>query len=528
MASTVYQHFLKSAEVYTDRPFLHIVSDTADRYGMKPGSISYSEAYQEIRRLARAYSVFNIEEGQRVAIGLDNRPECFYHWLALNALGISVVPLNPAWQSAELEYVLDHSEVCLAVVLPDYLDGLRNAAEASTRCVVRTADSIAGGHKIKVAGDVTSECALLYTSGTTGRPKGCILSNEYYTVAGNWYASIGGYCELKPGEDRLVTPLPMYHMNAMASSTMGMLITGSCIVPLDRFHPSTWWQSINECDATIIHYLGVMPAMLMNIEPGPHDRAHKIRFGFGAGLSGELHTAFEERFNISLIEAWAMTETGCSVAVIASEEPRKVGTACFGKPSESMDYRLVDDEGKDVASGDPGELLVRRSGDKPRQGFFSGYLKDSEATAKAWTNDYFQTGDLVYLDADGLMHFVDRKKNVIRRSGENISAVEVEEVVMEHPDVQAIGVTAVPDEIRGDEVFACVVTNNDITALSQELITHCLQRLAYYKAPAYIAEVDALPLTATEKIQRASLKELAAELLATGNCIDLRDKKVRL
>ena len=111
MASTVYQHFLKSAEVYTDRPFLHIVSDTADRYGMKPGSISYSEAYQEIRRLARAYSVFNIEEGQRVAIGLDNRPECFYHWLALNALGISVVPLNPAWQSAELEYVLDHSEV---------------------------------------------------------------------------------------------------------------------------------------------------------------------------------------------------------------------------------------------------------------------------------------------------------------------------------------------------------------------------------------------------------------------------------
>ena len=125
------------------------------------------------------------------------------------------------------------------------------------------------------------------------------------------------------------------------------------------------------------------------------------------------------------------------------------------------------------------------------------------------------------------MHFVDRKKNVIRRSGENISAVEVEEVALEHPDVQAIGVTAVPDAIRGDEVFACVVTDNDITVLSQELITHCLHRLAYYKAPAYIAQVDALPLTTTEKIQRVSLKELAAELLAKGNCIDLRDRKVR-
>ena len=527
MSDTVYQQFDKSVEGYANRPFLHLVSDTAERYGVKPGSITYGEADQEIKRLAAAYSALGIEQNQRVAIGLDNRPECFYHWLALNALGISVVPLNPAWQSAELEYVFDHSEACLAVVLPDYLDRVSGAAKASNHCVVRLADSVVGGHKFEIAGDAITECALLYTSGTTGRPKGCMLSNEYYTASGDWYANIGGYCELRPGEDRLVTPLPMYHMNAMASSTMGMLMTGSCIVPLDRFHPTTWWQSINECDATIMHYLGVMPAMLMNIDAGPHDRAHNIRFGFGAGLSGELHTAFEERFNISLIEAWAMTETGCSVAVIANEEPRKVGTACFGRPPACMDYRLVNDDGKDVARGNPGELLVRQFGDNPRQGFFSGYLKDSDGTDEAWQGDYFHTGDLVYLDEDGLMHFVDRKKNVIRRSGENISAIEVEEVVMEHPDIHAIGVTAVPDEVRGDEVFACVVTNNDIESLSQDVIAHCLQRLAYYKAPGYIAQVDALPLTATEKIQRAGLKELAAQLLAAGNCIDLRDQKVR-
>ena len=147
-------------------------------------------------------------------------------------------------------------------------------------------------------------------------------------------------------------------------------------------------------------------------------------------------------------------------------------------------------------------------------------------TAEAWTDGYLHTGDLVYLDADGLMHFVDRKKNVIRRSGENISAVEVEEVAMEHPDVQAIGITAVPDGLRGDEVFACVVTDKDIAKLSLELIEHCSERLAYYKAPAYIAKVDALPLTATEKIQRSSLKELATQLLESSNCVDLRDQKV--
>jgi len=229
-----------------------------------------------------------------------------------------------------------------------------------------------------------------------------------------------------------------------------MLMTGSCIVPLDRFHPTSWWQSVRECDATIMHYLGVMPAMLMNMDENDNDRNHNIRFGFGAGLSGELHTAFEKRFNISLIEAWAMTETGCTVAVIASEEPRKVGTACFGRPPEHMDYRLVDNEGNDVRQGNPGELLVRRRGDNPKLGFFSGYLKDEAATREAWDGSYFHTGDLVYVDEDGLMHFVDRKKNVIRRSGENISAVEVEEVAMEHPAVKAIGVAAVTDEIRGD------------------------------------------------------------------------------
>jgi len=527
MADTVYQQFCQSARDFGERPFLMLVSDPAERYGMQPGSISYAEAELKINHLAAAYAARDIKKDDRVAIGLDNRPECFFHWLALNALGASVVPLNPAWQSAELEYVLDHSEACLAVVLPEYTAALQRAASSTSQSPVLAVDDLGSGQDFEIQGNSSTECALLYTSGTTGKPKGCMLSNDYFIVAGNWYANIGGYCELQPGKDRLITPLPMYHMNAMASSTMGMLMTGSCIVPLDRFHPSTWWQSIEESDATIMHYLGVMPAMLMNLPGEPHDRAHNIRFGFGAGLSGELHTAFEKRFNISLIEAWAMTETGCSVAVIASEEPRKVGTACFGRPPDHMDYRLIDETGEPVTQGEPGELLVRRSGEQPRRGFFSGYLKDPDATRAAWTGDYFHTGDLVYLDDDGLMHFVDRIKNVIRRSGENISAVEVEEVIREHPAVQAIGVTAVTDEIRGDEVFACIVTDSDMETLSRELIEHSLKRLAYYKAPGYFARVDALPLTATEKVQRSHLKDLARSLLASGNCIDLRSLKVR-
>ena len=534
--SSVAQAFVNTSEKYGSRPFMQLVSDTASRYGVDATSVSYADALSTISRAVQHYEErLELKPGvvTRVAVGLDNRPEFFYHWLALNALGVSVVPLNPQWQSAELEYVLSHSEASLVVVL----DSTAQAALASiaTCPVVSVTDFDTNGDKGKTdnrvaldsVGRMETECALLYTSGTTGKPKGCMLSNEYFLSTGEWYQNVGGYCQLQPGEDRLISPLPMYHMNAMAASTMAMILTGSCIVPIDRFHPASWWDSVAECDATIMHYLGVMPAMLMSLDKSPRDQRHNLRFGFGAGLSGELHTAFESRFNMRLIEAWAMTETGCTVAVIASEEPRKVGTACFGRPPDHLDFRLVDDAGRDVAQGCPGELLVRRASPSPRYGFFSGYLKDEQATQAAWEGGYFHTGDLVYVDDDGLMHFVDRKKNVIRRSGENISAVEVEEVIMEVGGVQAVGITSIADEIRGEEVFACIVATDASDAFAQAITDHCLGRLAYYKAPGYIAFVGKLPLTATEKVQRSELKTLACELVGGRQCVDLRGKKKR-
>src|SRR5262249_10797584 len=212
--------------------------------------------------------------------------------------------------------------------------------------------------------------------------------------------------------------------------------------------------------------------------------------------------------------------------MIANHEPRKVGTACFGKATSRIECLIVDDGGQRVPTGQPGELLVRSAGPLPRNGFFREYLKDAEATAQAWAGGYFHTGDIVRLDEDGDFHFVDRKKNVIRRSGENISAVEVEGILLQHPEVVSVGVAAVPDDVRGDEVMACIVTRTPradagSTAFAEALVSFCLERLAYFKAPGYIAFCNALPLTPTEKIQRARLKELAQELLREGRCVDL-------
>jgi len=579
VGGTVYEAFQRTLERHGDREFLSILPETAQHYGIEARSYTYAQAADEIAMLADRYAAAGLGPGQRVGLMLENRPAMFFHWLALNSLGVSAVPLNPDWREAELEYVVGHSEMVAAIVPQTRVEELRGATErighrlsvgtedivsavadtaddrrpapavgpvrsratgadaaasspAPARGAAPTAALVAGADALAhvPSPNANTECALLYTSGTTGRPKGCVLTNEYFLWSGTWYAGIGGLCQLQEGVERLITPLPMTHMNAMACSTMVMLLTGGCIIPLDRFHPRTWWDCVRESRATVLHYLGVMPAMLLGAAPAPGDREHRIRFGFGAGVSPRLHAAFEERFGFPLLEAWAMTETGCAAAIIASHEPRKIGTACFGRPSSKVDCRVVTAEGDDAAPGVHGELWVRSAGDHPRRGFFREYLKDPEATAQAWQGGYFHTGDIVFVDIDGDFHFVDRKKNVIRRSGENISAVEVEGVLLQHPRVASVGVAAVPDEVRGDEVMACVVPRGvveDRPGLARELVELCLQKLAYFKAPGYIAFCDELPLTPTEKIQRARLGELARQRVGMSTTLDLRSMKKR-
>jgi acyl-coenzyme A synthetase/AMP-(fatty) acid ligase len=321
-------------------------------------------------------------------------------------------------------------------------------------------------------------------------------------------------------------------MNALACSAMAMIVNGGCLIQLDRFHPKTWWDSVRESGATALHYLGVMPAMLMGAQPIPQDRHHSVRYGLGSAVDIRQHAAFEERFGFPLLEGWAMTETGSGGLIIAHDEPRKIGTATIGRPSPEIEVKLVDDDGNEVGPGVPGEVLIRRAGPDPRFGFFSEYLKDPEATKAAWEGGFFHTGDLMRSDEEGFLYFVDRKKNVIRRSGENISAVEVETVIRRHPKVREAACAPTPDPVRQDEVLACILLAEPVAApelpkLAEEIVRLCLDQLAYFKAPGYVAFVDALPLTATQKVQRAELKVLAQSLPGTARCFDTRAMKKR-
>ncbi|MFN0183999.1 MAG: AMP-binding protein [Aquabacterium sp.] len=539
---TVADAFAAAAARCGDRPAVQVLAETAAIYGIGAGETSYAQLAARIARLRAAYAASGYGHGHRVGLLLENRPAFIEHWFALNALGVSIVPIGADLRAAELEYLVGHSGVAAAGALPQRHAALRDAAAAAGRPLVISSDADIETQGLSSpdtaapdagrAPDEATECALLYTSGTTGRPKGCRLSNRYVRRAGHWYLDLGGHVRLKPGAERMLTPLPLNHVNALAFSVTAMTFSGGCIVLLDRFHPASWWDSVRASRATGLHYLGVMPAMLMKAEPSARDREHGVRFGFGAGVDRLLQAPFEARFGFPLLEGWSMTETGAGAVVFAGDEPRAVGSNCFGREAPGLLVRLLADDGSEVTTDAPGELLVRAAGSDPRDGFFSGYLKDEAATAEAWAGDWFHTGDIVRRDAQGLLHFIDRRKNVIRRSGENISAVEVESVLNRHPAVKQVAVAATPDAIRGDEVLACVVTHAPLgsaeqAALAQALQQLALEQLAYYKAPGYVVFLDALPLTPSQKIARGELKALAAQLPAQGGCLDLRAGKKR-
>ncbi len=538
---SVYQQLEQSAKLYADRPFLHfpaIAVGTPDSF-----DASYAQVLAATNSLKMQYADTGLTVGDKVAILLENKPEFFFHWFALNALGVCVVPVNGELMIDEAGYLISNSDACSVVGFAHTLEYLNEVVAHAGLDIPVVADtaidtlsltnlSLTNMRKNDESIGLDTHCAILYTSGSTGKPKGCLLSNDYFLLSGAKYRDAGGYCRLETGKERLITPLPLVHMNAMACSSMGMMMSGGCLIQMDRFHPRSWWQVVRESRATIIHYLGVMPAILLKLPEGEDDFSDQLKFGYGAGINPVHHDVFESRFGFPLIESWGMTETGNTNCIAAFEEPRHVGTSCIGKQPDTVDIKLIDEQGQEVACGEPGELLVRAKGNNPKRGFFSGYYKNEEATKEAWQGGWLNTGDIVRQGEDGSFHFVDRLKNVIRRSGENISALEVEAILSLSEDVAHVGVAAVPDEIRDDEVMASVIVAEGSTPsreTAERIFNHAKQSLAYFKLPGYVAFVDALPLTPSNKPQRAELKkqarEIVAELEAHQVCFDLRNLK---
>ncbi|HSE93614.1 MAG TPA: AMP-binding protein, partial [Methylomirabilota bacterium] len=331
MAVTVFDAFMRTAQAAPDNVFLCAPPAAGRAY--HPGGVEFTYAQTKGAALAlmERYASAGYGHGHRVALLLENRPEFFFHYLALNALGCGIVPINPDYRHDEMLYQMEHSEADLAVVIgsraADVEAVARDRARVKALPVAAAEDLPAvlpepGPPPRPGSPGLGTETSLLYTSGTTGRPKGCVLTNLYYLNAGAWYRDLGGRIAIEPGRERFLNPLPLFHMNAQAVTATCAILTASSLAQPERFSPGRWWKDVVASRATIIHYLGVMPPLLLNQAPVPEERQHRVKFGLGAGVEPELHARFEERFGFPLVEVWGMTETGRIYA--DCREPRQI------------------------------------------------------------------------------------------------------------------------------------------------------------------------------------------------------------
>ncbi|MBT3334138.1 MAG: AMP-binding protein [Rhodospirillaceae bacterium] len=492
---------------------------------------SYGEVASRTNQLIEHYAAAGYGHGHRVSLLLENRPEFMLHFLALNALGCWVVPLNPEFRTDDFAFILGHSEVDLIVTLAPHTENLTAAVTVTGRVipivdVAMFNDALPAPlrpEKNSPPGR-SSESVLMYTSGTTGMPKGCIISNEYFFFAGERYLGAGGTMTIEHGAERLYNPLPLFYANGLAIANPAMILSRNCMIFSDRFHPATWWQEIVETEATMIHYLGIIPPVLMAREEEVIERRHKVRFGVGAGVDPALRVAFEKRFGMTLVEIYGMSEIGiCSFDVSTDRDGK---TRSIGRDMPGMEFQIIDDDGNRPPPGTPGELRVRRTGPNPRLGLLEEYFRDPATTAEVWQDGWFHTGDILVEEPAGLV-FVDRKKHMIRRSGQNISAAEIEATLRTHAAVREIAVIPIPDDLRDEEVFACIILEDGIAGtdeLADELVRFTLERLAYFKVPGWVAFLDELPTTYSQKLRKGEIFG-DADPTADPRTVDLRQVK---
>ena len=537
--ATVHDAFRAAVARWPEQPFLAVPPRVGRGYAEDGAEITYADAAVEVDQLTGLYDAAGYGPGHRVALLLENRPAHILHVLAASALGFSIVPVNPDYTHDEMLYQMSHSEADVAIALPHRMAELEaiGAVRADKPLPVVNGEALPEALPAPLsaaagASGREAELALLYTSGTTGRPKGCIITNHAYLMTGYSYVETirAGCVTLEDAAERFFNPLPLYHMNAGQVSPTAAILTGNCQIIPDRFHARTWWRDMIATEATVMHHLGIIPPALMALPPSPEERQHKVRWSLGGGIEPSLHGSFEERFGITLIEGWAMTETGRQFA--ASSEPRHIDIRAFGRPNRFIEGKVVDDDDKELPRGTPGQFVVRtpleNPGDDPRDAFFSGYFKNEAATEEAWRGGWFHTGDTVMQREDDMFVFVDRSKNIIRRSGENIAAAEVEACLVADARVAQVACLAVPDEMRDEEVMACIVPADGIDGgetLAGDLMALCQEKLAYYKPPAWWLFVETLPTTGTQKVQKQQIFPHDTDPRAEPGVIDLRDRK---
>ncbi|MFC4671414.1 AMP-binding protein [Seohaeicola nanhaiensis] len=470
---------------------------------------TYGETLATTIRTANALKRLGVRQGDRVLVWLPNCEEAVRVWFAINYLGAVFVPMNIAYRGTLLAHAATLSEARLAIVhaeLAPHLGAVTPGQVNEVVVLMGAPGEIAGmtvhGPDALDSDDTTpipldqplmpwDLQSIIFTSGTTGPSKGVLSS----------------YCHLHQmaisapfldGDDRYLMTLPMYHSGGVMPIT-AMLVHGGAIVMVESFKTETFWQTVREAQITTAILLGVMGGFLVKQPPGPDDRNHTLRSCTYVPMN-DTAVAFHDRFGTDVHTHFNMTEI--SMPIVSDPNPTALGSA--GRPRAGVEVRIVDEHDCEVPVGQMGEMVVRT--DCP-WAISHGYAANPEATARAWRNGWFHTGDGFRRDAEGNYYFCDRIKDAIRRRGENISSFEVETEVAAHPAVQEAAAVAVKSEIAEDEVLAIVALRPGAELDPADLIAFLRPRMAHFMVPRYIRFVPELPRTPTAKIRKVELRE---------------------
>jgi crotonobetaine/carnitine-CoA ligase len=493
------------AEVSADEPFVTFTGRTVTFAGM----------LERAREAADALSALGISRGDRLALMLPNCLEFLDLWFGSALLGAVLVPINTALRGEGLRYLIEHSGSKLLVVDEPLRD---TAAEACSACaeparlLVRDsalgaqgelAQALAGGHpRAPLAGVAPEELAsILYTSGTTGLPKGVMNCHNAYATAGREFAAETVRVR---SDDVLYTTLPLFHINAQTLTVMGSIVSGRPMVLAPRFSASGLLDDVRAHGATVFNYIGAMLTMLFKQPTRPDDSENPLRLTVGGAAPKELWRSFEQRFSLEILEIYGLTETAC---FCLSNPPEDVRLGKIGTPVSWSEVRIEGPDGEVLGPGEPGEICVRS---KLPDVMLMGYYGNEAATTEAMRGGWFHSGDRGEVDADGYFTFLDRLKDSIRRRGENISSYEVERAINEHPLVIESAAVAVPSELGEDEVMIVVVPREEGELTPEQLIEFAEQRIARFMVPRFVRFVDALPKTGTERVRKFMLREQGA------------------
>jgi long-chain acyl-CoA synthetase len=466
---------------------------------------TYEEFEAAVMRTANMLAAHGVRKGDVVSLLLPNSVEYVIAYFACWQLGALAGPINSLLKSEEIAYVISNSEAKALLVNSEFLPVIESIQETLPTLIRFDNESEATREHTseprRVADiDLDHEAIIIYTSGTTGKPKGCLLTHGNVIANARQIVSWLGFTE----KDRLLTIMPLFHMNAVSVTTMSALYAGGSTVVSPKFSASRFWQIISDYEITSFGSVATMLSMLLSTYPDGVPaglKTDQLRFAMcgSAPVPAEVLRRFEETFNCLVIEGYGLSESTCRSTFNPPDRRRRAGSC--GLPIGN-EMRVVDEEDRDVPEGELGEIVLRG------ENVLKGYYKNDAANAAAFRNGWFHTGDIGYRDQDGFYFIVDRKSDMIIRGGENIYPREIDEVLYQHPDIAAAAVVGVPDDLYGEEVAAVVVLKAGAQTTEQEVITYCKGRLADFKCPKTIRFMEDIPKGPTGKLLKRELAKM--------------------